>query len=471
MALNSVARQQPDKDQQIVAALREAAEDLPAPEQAEEFGQFFQRYGDARVVLLGEASHGTSEFYRARAAISRHLIRHCGFNIIAVEADWPDASRLDRFVRHRQSEPTTEQVFDRFPSWMWRNAEVAEFVNWLKHENWDRADAARVEFRGLDIYSLRASISAVLAYLDRVDVHAAREARQRYGCLTPWQSDPARYGHQAVMGGETCEREVRAQLVGLLEHRLQYAARDGEQFFDAAQNARIVRAAEQYYRIMYEGSRESWNLRDRHMFDSLQMLMRHRGPKAKAIVWAHNSHIGNAAATSMGWEGEFNIGELCRTAYGDRVVAIGFGTDRGTVAAASDWDSPMENKEVRPAREDSYECLFRRAGRARTLTDWRASERSYLRDLLSEPHRQRAIGVVYRPDTELLSHYFRAVLSEQFDAYVWFETTRAVTPLKERPLGRDSGIVPFRLVTRRSVAPGDSFHFNSNVFIRRGADP
>ena len=291
-----------------IAALRDAAEVLPRPEHTGDFGQFFARYGDATVVLLGEATHGTSEFYRARDAITRHLIQNHGFNIVAVEADWPDSARVDRYVRHHPPEPNKEKAFARFPSWMWRNEEVLEFAQWLRAQNAHRAEEDRVEFRGLDIYSLRTSIAAVLHYLDRVDPEAAREARRRYGCLTPWQSDPGRYGHHAVMGGETCEKEVRAQLLSLLERRLDYAARDGESLFSATQNARIVRAAEQYYRIMYEGSRESWNLRDRHMFDTLQSLLRHRGPNAKAVVWAHNSHIGNAAATSMGWEGEFNIG-------------------------------------------------------------------------------------------------------------------------------------------------------------------
>ena len=423
-------------ESEVAAALASAAEDLPHPERAEEFGAMFARYGDARVVLLGEATHGTSEFYRARAAISQHLIRNCGFDIIAVEADWPDAARIDRHIRHLTHQKVKERAFDRFPSWMWRNEEVRDFAEWLRRENEHRPAQQRVEFRGLDIYSLDASIDAVLRYLDRIDPQAAKEARRRYGCLTPWQSEPARYGHYAVMGGETCEAAVRQQLIELLERRLEYGARDGEPFFDAAQNARIVRSAEQYYRIMYEGSRESWNLRDRHMFDTLQTLLRHRGPKAKAIVWAHNSHIGNAAATSMGWEGEFNIGELCRTAYGRDCVAIGFATDRGTVAAASDWDEPMEIKNVLAAREDSFEYLFRRAAHARTLTDWRSPDRAALREMLAEPRRERAIGVVYRPDTELLSHYFRASLSEQFDAMVWFETTRAVTPLpREHPKG------------------------------------
>ena len=416
----------------LAQALGGAAQDLPAPELAEEFGAAFATFGEARVVLLGEATHGTSEFYRARAAITRHLIRNYGFNIVAAEADWPDAARLDRYVRHRAPEPSRTRAFERFPSWMWRNEEVLDFIEWLRAENAMRRESGRVEFRGLDVYSLRESIAAVLSYLDRVDPAAAREARHRYGCLTPWQGKPARYGHRAVMGGDTCEEEVKTQLVALLKKRLDYAAHDGEAFFDAAQNARIVRAAEQYYRIMYQGSRESWNLRDRHMFDTLQQLMHRRGPDAKAIVWAHNSHVGNAAATSMGWEGEFNIGELCRAAYGGDLVSIGFGTDRGTVAAASDWDTPMEIKTVRPVREDSYEFLFRHAGHARSLTDWRASRGGLLRELLAEPRLERAIGVVYRPDTELLSHYFRAVLSEQFDAYVWFETSHAITPLGAR---------------------------------------
>jgi len=411
----------------VVRALQDAAEDLPSPEHAEEFGAFFARYGNVEIVLLGEATHGTSEFYRARAAITRHLIRNYGFNIVAVESDWPDADRIDRYVRHRSPSPSREKAFERFPSWMWRNTEVAEFVEWLRTENERKPEQARIEFRGLDIYSLGASIAAVLAYLDRVDPEAAKTARRRYGCLTPWQSEPALYGRRAAMGADTCEGPVREQLLEMLHHRIDYIAQDGEHFFDAAQNARIVRAAEQYYRIMYEGSRESWNLRDRHMFETLQSLMRHRGPKAKAIVWAHNSHIGNAAATSMGWEGEFNIGELCRKAYGANMTAIGFGTDRGTVAAASDWDSAMEFMIVRRARDDSYEHLFRTTGHARSLTDWRT--KADIHEMLAEVRLERAIGVVYRPDTEFLSHYFEAVLSEQFDAYVWFETTRAVTPL------------------------------------------
>lgn len=414
------------------------AEHLPPPERAEDFGAMFARFGDARVVLLGEATHGSSEFYRARAAITRQLIAHHGFNIVAVEADWPDAARIDRYVRHHERRPARGEAFARFPTWMWRNVEVMEFLDWLRAHNEPLPPERRASFHGLDVYSLRGSMNAVLDYLDRVDPVAARDARRRYGCLTPWQDEPAGYGRALLRGTrDPCEDAVAAQLSELLEKRLAYMRDDGEAFFDAAQNARIVLAAERYYRIMYHGSRDSWNLRDRHMFDTLRALLSRRGNDAKAVVWAHNSHIGNAAATAMGWQGEFNIGELCRTAFGDDAALIGFGTDRGTVAAASDWEAPMEIKSVRPARADSYEFAFRKSGLARSLTDWRRAPHGETAATLREPMLERAIGVVYRPETELASHYFEAVLAEQFDAYVWFEETRAVTPL---PAGHEKGM-------------------------------
>jgi erythromycin esterase-like protein len=415
---------------ELAATVRSAGKALPDPDDAETFGASFDRYGEARVVMLGEASHGSSEFYRSRAAITRRLVERHGFNIVAVEADWPDAERIDRHVRHRGAAEYDERSFARFPTWMWRNKEVAGFVDWLRQHNEGLAAADRTEFRGLDVYSLRTSIAAVLGYLDRVDPEAAKTARRRYGCLTPWQVDPALYGRAVLTGKrDPCEDEVVGQLRELLEHQLQYAGQDGEEFFDAAQNARIVRAAEQYYRIMYRGSTESWNLRDRHMFDTLQHVMEARGPEAKAVVWAHNSHIGNAAATAMGWQGEFNIGELARTAYKDEAVLIGFGTDRGTVAAADDWDEPMQVMSVRPSRPDSYERVFLETGIRRSLTDMLDARNREAREALARPRLERAIGVVYRPDTEFHSHYFDAVLPEQFDAYVWFEETRAVTPL------------------------------------------
>jgi erythromycin esterase-like protein len=420
-------RQVRESNAEIVRLIRLNSEPLPAPERAEEFGSLFDRFGDARIVLLGEATHGTSEFYRARAAITRRLIEKHGFNIVALEADWPDARRVDRYIRHHDYRRFAEPAFLRFPTWMWRNVEFRDFAAWLRIHNGSLPNGQRAELRGLDVYSLHDSMSVVLAYLDRVDPGAAREARRRYACLTPWQEDPAGYGRSVMLGAENCEEEVVAQLRQLLDKRIDYIAQDGEDFFDVAQNARIVRAAERYYRMMFRGAKESWNLRDRHMFDTLRTVLGRRGKDAKAVVWAHNSHVGNASATAMGWAGEFNIGELCRLAFGEEVVSIGFGTDRGTVAAASDWDAPMEVKQVLPAREDSYEHLFRETGLPRILTDWRGN--AELRDALWGPRLQRAIGVVYRPDTELLSHYFEAIMPDQFDAYVWFENSRAITPL------------------------------------------
>jgi erythromycin esterase-like protein len=429
----------------LVKLLRHSAEHLPAAGTSDEFDGLFDRFAATKVVLLGEAIHGTSEFYRARAAITRRLIEKHGFTIVAVEADWPDAARIDRYVRHRQPEPSREQAFARFPTWMWRNVEVREFVDWLRAHNEGCPRNQQAEFRGLDVYSLGRSIAAVLTYLEKVDTEGAKAARERYACLTPWQADPARYGRAVLSGRDTCEDAAVQQLRELLNHQLDYSKKDDEEYFDAAQNARIVRAAEQYYRIMYRGSTESWNLRDRHMFNTLQSLLQVRGPQAKAVVWAHNSHIGNAAATAMGWAGEFNIGELCRTAYGEDARLIGFGTDRGTVAAASNWDEPMEIKQVRPARADSYEAVFRQAGLARSLTDWTPFHRNELREALSIQRLERAIGVIYRPESELLSHYFEAVLPEQFDAFIWMEQTNAITPLGSKTMESVPDTYPFGL--------------------------
>ncbi len=412
-----------------VEAIGRHAEPLPDIDDAA-FGAMFDRFADARVVLLGEASHGTSQFYRARAAITRRLIEHHGFDIVAVEADWPDAAHIDRFVRGRQRQPYPPDSFERFPRWMWRNEEMAGFVRWLKGWNDAAADDDKVEFRGLDVYSLAGSMRAVLDYLDKEDPEEAARARRRYGCLTPWHEEPAMYGRLAMMGQKHhCEDAVVQQLHELMHNRTGYLTKDGESFFEAEQNARIVRAAEQYYRVMYRSSTDSWNLRDRHMFDTLKRVMERRGPDARAVVWAHNSHIGDASATMMGWSGEFNIGELTRSHFDRDAALIGFGTDRGTVACASDWDEPVEVKKVRPSRDDSWEHAFLQAGLAASLTEWRSPGRQPLCDALNDTRLERAIGVIYRPETERQSHYFEAVLADQFDAMVWFEETTAVTPL------------------------------------------
>jgi protein-L-isoaspartate(D-aspartate) O-methyltransferase len=390
------------------------------------------RIGSAKVVLLGEATHGSSEFYRLRATITRELIARKGFSFVAVEGDWPDCARVDAHVRGTRPLTAIDFVpFSRFPTWMWRNREVQTFMRWLRDYNAARSARSPVGFHGLDMYSLFTSISVVLAYLGEVDPAAARVARARYGTLTPWQKDPAAYG-QAVLAGRYASSEeiVVRMLRDLLERRIDYARRDGERFVDAAQNARVIASAEQYYRAMYYGAAISWNLRDRHMFDTLRTLLALHGPDAKGVVWAHNSHVGDARATEMSRRGELNLGELCRQSYAEEAYIVGFGTDHGSVAAASEWGGPLERKRVRPAHELSYERLCHESGLPAFLLHLREPQRQSVRDELMSSRLERAIGVIYRPETELASHYFEASLPRQFDEYVWIDETRAVEPLE-----------------------------------------
>ncbi|RUU35373.1 protein-L-isoaspartate(D-aspartate) O-methyltransferase [Mesorhizobium sp. M6A.T.Ca.TU.002.02.2.1] len=417
---------------EMIAAAAEPLPDFDDPA----FGELFDRFGDRRVVLLGEASHGTSEFYRARAAITRRLIEKHGFTIVAVEADWPDAAAIDRYVRHRSSRADADPPFQRFPTWMWRNTDVAAFVDWMRlHNERIRISSRLAGFYGLDIYNMSGSIAAVLQYLDRVDPQAAKIARERYGCLTPWQNEPSTYGRVALTSGyEKCEQAVLEQCRELLAKQLDYAQQDGVDFLDVTQNARLIASAERYYRIMYYGGAQSWNLRDTHMFETLEHLLEARGPNAKAVVWAHNSHIGDARYTEMGIvRDEVNIGQLCRQRFGDGAALIGLGTHSGTVAAASDWDGEMEIKRVRPSHSDSYERLCHDCGVSRFLLDIKRDDT--LRERLLERRLERFIGVIYRPETELRSHYADASLSQQFDAFVWFDETAAVTPLGPEHVG------------------------------------
>jgi protein-L-isoaspartate(D-aspartate) O-methyltransferase len=416
-------------EEALVRNLADAAEPFSAIESAD-LHPLMQRIGSARIVMLGEATHGTSEFYRMRERITRELIVKKGFRFVAIEADWPDAARVDHYVRHFQYPPSEWTAFARFPTWMWRNTEVRDFVSWLRKHNGTAEQGERVAFHGLDLYSLYDSIRSVLDYLDEVDPASARVARERYGCLTPWQRDPATYGHAALTGSyPTCESDVARTLADLLAKRRAYAEHDGERFLDAEQNARLVANAERYYRIMYYGSRASWNLRDTHMFETLKNLLAFHGADSRAVVWAHNSHVGNAAATEMAARGEYNIGQLCREEFGDRAYLIGFGTNSGTVAAASDWDGPMEVKKVRPAHPNSYEQLCHATGLARFMVGLRGRGDLCGPKGLGKGRLERAIGVIYRPETELASHYFQADLPRQFDEYVWFDDTRAVTLL------------------------------------------
>lgn len=431
------------EETRIAAAIAEVCEPFASIHSAD-LTPLLDRIGDARIVLLGEASHGTSEFYQFRALITQALIEQKGFSFVAIEGDWPDAARIDHYVRHAEYPPSEWTAFARFPTWMWRNEEVRSFVDWLREHNTHLDAGKRVAFHGLDLYSLFNSIRSILDYLEQVDPETAEVARQRYGCLTPWQRDPAAYGHAALTERyQTCEHGVIAMLKDLLGKQQAYAEHDGERFLDVVQNARLVANAERYYRTMYYGSRNSWNLRDRHMFRTLESLLSHHGPQGKAIVWAHNSHVGNAQATEMSLRGEFNIGQLCRENFGDDVYSIGFGTDTGTVAAASNWDAPMEVMNVRPSLRDSYERLCHESAIPRFLLPLKHSPHSALIEKLKSPRLERAIGVIYRPESERQSHYFQSTLTEQFDEYIWFDRTCAVTPLDSHILSGLPDTYPF----------------------------
>jgi protein-L-isoaspartate(D-aspartate) O-methyltransferase len=410
--------------------IADAAEPLPDIEDPA-FAALFDRFADARVVLLGEASHGTSEFYRARAAITRRLIERHGFTIVALEADWPDAATLDRIVRHRQPREGEEEAFSRFPTWMWRNREFDNFVRWLHGHNKGRGEQEMAGLFGLDLYNLSASMRAVVDYLEERDPKLADEARKRYECLSPYARNPAAYGRLAMSAGYAfCRDAVAAMLKQLFEQRLDLAAKDGEEWLDAMANARLVKNAEAYYRVMYVGSEDSWNLRDGHMFETLCALLDSRDPNSKAIVWAHNSHIGDARFTEMGMaRGELNIGQLAKQKFGDNARLIGLGTHTGFVAAADNWDEPMRIKAVRPSLAESYERLSHDSGVKRFLLDLREGQNPRVSALLEEPHLERFIGVIYRPETERWSHYSQAILPYQFDGWVWFDETEAVTPL------------------------------------------
>jgi protein-L-isoaspartate(D-aspartate) O-methyltransferase len=406
------------------------------------------RIGDSRLVLLGEASHGTREFYDMRARITKELIEKKGFNIIAVEADWPDAANIDDYVRGLQPESMIEsKPFNRFPTWMWANHSVLKFSQWLKDYNqrFKSPDDA-VGFYGLDLYSMFSSIEAVLAYLHTVDPETAEIARLRYGCLTPWSDDPTLYSRVALSNKyKECEYEVLAVLQDLLKQRTEYERADGRRFFSAEQNARLVSNAERYYRTMYYASNNSWNQRDEHMFETLQEILNYRGPMSKAIVWEHNSHVGDARATQMSARGEFNIGQRVREHYSDNAYLIGFGTDHGTVAAASEWGGPMEVKQVQPSHIDSYERQCHDVNTDNFMLPLRNPIKEITRKKLLVERLERAIGVIYRPETELQSHYFYASLPHQFDEYIWFDETSAVKPLSRESIKGEQDTFPFGL--------------------------
>ncbi len=396
--------------------------------------------GDAPLVLLGEASHGTHEFYRERGRITRRLIEERGFAAVAIEGDWPDADRVNRYVQGADEDGDAEQAlggFQRFPTWMWRNAEVLDFVGWLRAHNERRAASQlAVGFYGLDLYSMGASMQAVVAYLEEVDPAAALRARRRYECLHPYSKDSAGYGQAVLLGvSEPCRRRVLEQLVELRRRAGDYLREDGpiaeDRYFLAEQNATVVADAEEYYRTMFGGPASSWNLRDRHMADTLEELQIHlsrHGDPGKVVVWEHNSHVGDARATEMAQRGEVNLGQLMRERHARDTVLVGFTTHAGTVTAASQWGAQAERKRVRPALADSYEALLHGVGIPDFLLCPLADSASGR--ALSEPRLERAIGVIYRPESERSSHWFAACAARQFDALVHMDESRAVEPLE-----------------------------------------
>lgn len=429
-------------------AIRDAAHPLTGS--ANDYDPLMNLVGDAHLVLLGEASHGTHEFYRERAQITKRLITEKGFSAVAVEADWPDAYRVNRYVRGRSDDAEAVDAlggFKRFPTWMWRNADVLDFIGWLRAHNDRLPTQAKVGFYGLDLYSLHASIESVLSYLDKIDPVAARRARYRYSCFDHFGEDIQTYGYTTSFGlAKSCEEEVVAQLVELRHRAAEYASRDGrvaeDDYFFAEQNALVVKNSEEYYRSMFRGRASSWNLRDRHMaatLESLAAFLERQYQRSKIVVWEHNSHLGDARATEMGERGELNVGQLVRERHGGEAVLVGLSTYQGTVTAASDWDAPAERKQVRPALAGSCEALFHDAGLPRFLLNLRNYDEATA--ALKEARLTRAIGVIYRPETERASHYFYARLPDQFDAVLYFDETRAVEPL-ERTAHWEAGEAP-----------------------------
>ncbi|MFJ6673825.1 erythromycin esterase family protein [Actinosynnema sp. NPDC091369] len=396
---------------------------------AGDFDVLLDRVGDARVVMLGEASHGTHEFYRWRAELTRRLIVERGFSFVAVEGDWPACDRVDRAVRGLPGAPADPRAalaaFDRWPTWMWANEEVVDFCRWLRAHNAALAPEERVAFHGLDVYSLWESLREVLTHLREHDPGEVPAALAAYRCFEPHGEDPQEYSISTRFVPRGCEHEVVDLLVRLRRH----AAADGTGRFGAWQNAEVVAGAERYYRAMV-GGQSSWNVRDRHMDETLHRLLDHHGPGSKAVVWAHNTHIGDARATDMAVSGLVNTGQLARERYGpDHVVLVGFGTHRGTVVAGEAWGASMQEMAVPPARPGSLEDVLHRTAPDRALFVFPRDDRP---DLLTDVLPHRAIGVVYHPERERWGNYVSTVLGERYDVFVWVDRSTALRPLPTR---------------------------------------
>ena len=424
-----------ETDQLQLRAIRENSHPITGTE--EDYDPLLDLIGNRRFVLIGEASHGTHEFYHTRAELTRRLIQKKGFGAVAAEADWPDAYRVNRYVRGRGQDKYAVEALDdfrRFPAWMWRNSDVLEFVTWLREYNESVIKGeSKTGFYGLDLYSFHTSSHAVLEYLDKVDPEAAQRARYRYACFEQFAEDAQAYGYAASFGiTKPCEDEVVSQLVEMTQRAAELASRDGrldpEDYFAAEQNARVVKNAERYYRTMFTGRISSWNLRDQHMAETLDQLSAHLGPSGKIVVWAHNSHLGDARATEMGWRGELNVGQLVRQKYGDDAVLIGFTTYTGRVTAASNWDGPAEQKAVRRALPGSFEALLHNTHIPNFVMVLKDNQ--FLSGALNQERLERAIGVIYLPESERVSHYFHARLADQFDAVIHLDQTLPLQPLE-----------------------------------------
>lgn len=391
------------------------------------------RIGQARYVLIGEASHGTSEFYSWRATLSCRLIQECGFSFVAVEGDWPDCYRVNRYVKaYPDSGRSAEEVlhaFERWPTWMWANREVVRFTEWLRRFNDHREPQRRVGFYGLDVYSLWDSMSAVVQYLESIDPELARAARAAYRCFEPYGEDAQEYARATAIVPTSCEREAVSVLSALRARAAEYRDDGDDAYFNAEQNALVARNAELYYRTMVRGGPMSWNVRDNHMVETLERTMAHYGPDAKAIVWEHNTHIGDARFTDMARAGMYNVGQLVRQDHGDEgVVLVGFGTHHGTVIAGDEWGAPMRRLRVPNAKAGSLEDALHEADRGDMLLIFDGTDNGGISGL-DEPIGHRAIGVVYDPRHEAWGNYVPTIVPRRYDAFLHVDQTTGVDAL------------------------------------------
>lgn len=426
--------------QKLIQVLNNGLE--PLPEQGENYSSLIDKIANARFVMLGEATHGTKEFYQTRIEITQQLIEKKEFMAVAIEGDWPDAYTIHRYIQGKNNKATDYlqalEDFKRFPRWMWRNTTIPPFLRWLrKYNDHLPSETQKIGFYGLDLYSLNASMQAVISYLMQIDSEAAQRARKRYACFDHLNVDPQMYGYLTNIGiKKSCLNDAIAVLLELQHHAFEYLHHDGlsaeEDYFFATQNAHLVKDAEAYYRSMFEGRASSWNVRDTHMMDTLNNLADHLESRfkkpAKIVIWAHNSHLGDARATEMSEQGEINIGQLVREQHAAHSYSIGFSTYEGFVTAATDWDSPAERKKIVPGLVGSYEELFHHLKYKNFILDLVANKE--LDHYLQLPRLQRAIGVIYRPESERLSHYFFTHLPYQFDCMIHFDHSTAVQPLE-----------------------------------------